>query len=108
MESFIDPALYITYVLIILGAAAAILLPFLQSLSNPKALAKTGIAIVALVVVFFIAFSLSGNEVTPVYVERGVDATLSQTVGGMLTMMYILLIGAVVGIVFTEITKAIK
>jgi hypothetical protein len=37
-----------------------------------------------------------------------VDATLSQTVGGMLTMMYILLIGAVVGIVFTEISKAIK
>jgi FtsH-binding integral membrane protein len=108
MEQFIDPALYITYVLIIFGAAAAVLLPFIQSLSNPKALAKTGIGIVALVVVFFIAYSISGAEVTPTYVERGVDANLSKTVGGMLTMMYILLFGAVIGIVVTEISKAVK
>lgn len=108
MENFIDPALYITYVLIIVAAAASILLPLIQSLGNPKELAKAGVGVVALVVVFFIAYSISGNEVLPSYTERGIDATLSQLVGGVLTMMYILLFGAVIGIVVTEISKAIK
>ena len=108
MESFIGPALYITYVLIIVGAAAAVLLPLIQSLSNPKELMKAGVGVAALIVVFFIEYSISGDEVLPTYIDRGVDANLSKMVGGIMTMMYILLFGALLGIVYTEVSKAFK
>jgi hypothetical protein len=108
MESFIDPALYITYVLIILGAGAAIVLPLIKSLGNPKEMAKGGFGLVALLVIFFISYSISGNEVTASYTSFGVDEGLSKLVGGILTMMYVLLFGAVIGIVYTEASKILK
>ncbi|MEQ8714653.1 MAG: hypothetical protein RIC80_16655 [Cyclobacteriaceae bacterium] len=104
----IDIALYAAYILTIIAAVASIVLPLIQSLGDPASLAKSGVGLVALVVVFGIGYALSGSEVLPSYVEFGVDASLSKFIGGSLTMMYILTIGAIVGIVFTELSKAIK
>lgn len=107
MDGF-DIVLYIGYGLVILAAAGSILLPLINSIGNPKSLIGTGIGIAVLVVVFGISYAVSGNEVTEVYKEFDVDASGSKTIGGMLTMMYILIGMAVVGIVVTEVNKMLK
>ena len=104
----IDLLLYVGYILLVLCALAAIIMPLMSAMSNPSALVKSGIGLGALVVVFLISWGISGSEVLPVYTAFGIDAGLSKFVGGVLTTMYILGIGAIVGIVYTEVSKVFK
>lgn len=105
-----DILLYGSYLLIIVGAVVSILMPLLKSLDNPKSLMKTVFGIVGIVVLFFIAYSVSSNEVLPKFEADPFNLTPqgSQFVGGMLITTYILAIIALIGIVFTEFNKAIK
>ncbi|MCV9386793.1 hypothetical protein [Reichenbachiella ulvae] len=104
----IDVALYISYTLTILAGLAAIVFPIINSVNDPKSMAKAGAGLAALLVVFLISWAISGNEVTAAYLEFEVDAGLSKFIGGLLTMMYILTGVALLGIVYTEVSKAIK
>ena len=107
MDSF-DILLYLGYTLVIIAAVAAILLPLINSLSDPKGLLMSGLGVIAIVVLYFIAYAFSGAEVTQEYAERGVGPELSKAVGGFLIMGYFLLGIAVLGIVFTEVSKIFK
>jgi hypothetical protein len=107
MDSF-DIFLYLGYTLVIIAALGAIVLPLISALSNPKVLLKSGLGVVAIVVIYFIAYALSGAEVTAEYAERGVGPELSKAVGGTLIMAYILLGVSISGIFFTEISKIFK
>ncbi|TDK49579.1 hypothetical protein [Algoriphagus formosus] len=105
-----DIFLYAGYGLVIAGAFFAIVLPLIKSLDNPKSLLKTVVGIIGIVVLFFIAYSISSNEVLPKFEADPFNLTPSgsQFVGGMLITTYVLAIVALVGIVFTELNKAIK
>ena len=105
-----DILLYGSYVLIIVGAAFGILMPLIKSLDDPKSLLKTALGIVGIVVLFFIAYSISSNEVLPKFEASPFNLTPggSQLVGGMLITTYVLAIVALGSIVLTEVTKAIK
>jgi hypothetical protein len=105
-----DIMLYVSYALVGLGAVVSIFLPLIKSLDDPKALVKTGLGIVAILVLFFISYSISTNEVLPKFVGEPFNLTpgMSQMVGGFLITTYILTIITVVGIVITELNKAIK
>jgi NADH:ubiquinone oxidoreductase subunit 6 (subunit J) len=105
-----DILLYGSYLLVILGAAVAVLMPLIKSLDDPKGLLKTALGIVGIVVLFFIAYSISSNEVLPKFEASPFNLTPagSQLVGGMLITTYILAIVALGSIVLTEVTKAIK
>ncbi|MGM0945913.1 MAG: hypothetical protein ACQEW9_12065 [Bacteroidota bacterium] len=105
-----DIFLYAGYLLIVVGAFFAIVMPLIKSFDNPKSLLKTAIGIAAIVVLFFIAYSVSSNEVLPKFEADPFNLTPegSQFVGGMLITTYILFLIALVGIVFTELNKAIK
>jgi NADH:ubiquinone oxidoreductase subunit 6 (subunit J) len=105
-----DILLYGSYLLVAIGIVAAILLPLINSLDNPKSLLKSAIGIVGIVVLFFIAYSISSNEVLPKFEASPFNLTPagSQLVGGMLITTYILAIVALGSIVLTEVTKAIK
>jgi hypothetical protein len=107
MDGF-DIVLYIAYGLTIIAAIGSVLLPLINSLGNPKSLIQTGIGIGSLLLIFIISYALSGNEVTATYKDFDVDAGGSKTIGGMLTMMYLLIGIAVIGIVYTEVTKIFK
>jgi len=109
MEVFVSEyGLYLSYLLFAVGVVAAIVLPLIKALDEPKKLVQAGIGLAALLVIFLISWAIAGNEVTSMYTEKGVDVGLSKLVGGMLTMVYLLMGIAVVGIVYTEITKAVK
>lgn len=105
-----DILLYGSYLLIAIGAFVSIVMPLVKSLDNPKSLLKTVVGIVGIAVLFFIAYSISSNEVLPKFEADpfNLTPTGSQFVGGMLITTYVLAVVALVGIVFTELNKAIK
>lgn len=107
MDTF-DIFLYLAYTLVIVAAIAAIVLPLINALSDPKSLLMSGLGVLALVVVFIVGYAISGNEVTAVYTKFEVGPDLSKAVGGALIMTYILGIGAVLGIIYTEFIKIVK
>lgn len=104
----IDVALYIAYALTILAGLAAIIFPIINSINDPKSMAKAGVGLLGVVVVFVISWAISSNEVTAAYLEFKVDSGLSKFIGGLLITMYALTGIALLGIVYTEVSKAIK
>jgi hypothetical protein len=104
----VDIGLYIGYGLLIVGMAAAVILPLMNALKSPKELAKSGMALGAMVIIFVISFGLSGSEVTPKYIAQGVGESSSKLIGAGLTMFYVVFFAAVIGIVYSEISKALK
>jgi hypothetical protein len=105
-----DIFLYVGYLLIGIGAVLAIVMPLIKSLDNPKSLLKTGLGIVALVVLFAIAYGIADSEVLPRYAAAPFNLTpaLSQLVGGILITVYFLFGFAILGIIVTELNKIIK
>lgn len=105
-----DIMLYVSYALVVLGAVVSIVLPLIKSLEDPKSLVKTGLGVVAILVLFFICYSISSNEVLPKFEGEPFNLTpaMSQMVGGLMITTYVLTIVALVGIVLTELNKAIK
>jgi hypothetical protein len=107
MDTF-DIYIYISYALIIIAAIAAIILPLISALGNPRALLMTGLGVLLLVVLYFVAYGVSGSEVTEVYTKHNVGPDLSKITGGALIMMYMLLFIAIIGILYTEVSKIFK
>jgi len=105
-----DIMLYATYALAIVGTALSIIMPLLKSLDDPKGLLKSAIGILGLVVLFFIAYSISGNEVAPKFEGAPFYLTpgLSQTIGGLLIATYVLSVVTILSIVVAELVKAVK
>jgi hypothetical protein len=109
MDTF-DIMLYGSYALVGLGIVLSILLPLIKSLDDPKSLLKTGLGVVVILVLFFISYSISGNEVLPKFEGEPFNLTpgMSQLVGGMMITTYILIVGTLLSILITEFTKAFK
>ena len=104
----IDAGLWFTYGLFFVVVIAVVLLPFLNALKSPKSIVKSGIGLGVLLVIFLISYALSSAEVTPKYTALGVGEGSSKLIGAGLTMFYFVLIFAVIGVVFSEINKALK
>ncbi|MEP4535435.1 MAG: hypothetical protein ABJ004_20230 [Cyclobacteriaceae bacterium] len=98
----IDIGLFASYVLVALCAVAAILIPVIQSLGDPKSLIKSGIGLGVVLVVFLIGYAMASGE------SDTASEGVAKVVGAGIISMYIFLILAVAGIVFTEISKALK
>ena len=105
-----DIELYVGYALVVISAVAAILLPLIKSLDDPKSLLKTGLAIVGIVILFFICYSISSNEVLPKFEGAPFFLTpgMSQAVGGLMITTYVLVVIALASIVVTEVSKGFK
>jgi len=103
-----DIGLYVGYGLFGVALAAAIILPLINALKSPKDLAKSGMGVGALLVVFLISFGIAGSEVTAKYTAQGIGESSSKLIGAGLTMFYIVFGVALIGIVFSEISKALK
>ncbi len=109
MESgLINIALYVTYILIGIAIIAVVVLPLIKAMDDPKSLIGTGIGLGILLVVFGISYALAGSEVLPKYADWGVDSGISKFVGGLLLTMYLFLGVAIVGILYTEVSKVLK
>ncbi len=108
MENIIDIMLYLSYAMFAVGAVGAIVLPIWKSLDDPKSLVKPVGALLGIVVLFLICYAISSGDLNARLIAAEATEGVSKFVGGGLITMYVLFIAALVGIVYTEINKAIK
>lgn len=104
----IDIGLYITYIFFLVALGAAIVLPLLHALKHPKELGKSALGIGVLVVIFVVSYSISGSEVSVKAASLGVGEGSSKLIGAGLILFYIVFIVSMLGIVYSEINKALK
>lgn len=104
-QDFVDIILLVSYGLLVLAAIAAIILPLINAIGNPKSLIKGLAGVLLIVVVFGISYSLSGSEVTATYMKFGINEGLSQFIGASIITVYILLVVSIAGIIITEVSK---
>jgi len=107
MDSY-DFFLYLGYAMVVVAALSAVLFSVLNLVTNPKSLIRAGVSVLGIAVLFLIAYSLSGNEVTPEYAQFDIDPDTSKFVGGSLIMAYLLLGVTVLGLFYTEVVKIVK
>jgi hypothetical protein len=104
----VDAGLYTAYALLAVAVVAAVVLPLMHAGNSPGALKKGLIFIAGMVVVFIISYALAGSELTADQVAKGITSTTSKLVGAGLIMFYLAAIIAVIGLIYSEINKAIK
>ena len=92
-------------------AVLAVLVPIVIALmQDPKSLMKGLIGVAILLVIFFISKAMATAELPDIYVSKYdvTTASLSQSIGGALTMTYALLGVSLLLIVYSEVSKIIK
>ena len=106
--SIIGWGLAFVYILFGLALIAAIVLPFISALKNPKVLIKIGVSFGVLLAVFVLSYLISGDEVTRIAASKGVTSVGSKLIGAGLITFYIALIAAVIGLIYSEVSKAFR
>lgn len=105
----VDFMLYASYFLIGVALVGSIVLPLIKSLDDPSSLIKSAVGIAALVVIFLIAYTVSGSEVSADAAMRyGLTESTSKLVGASLITMYLMGAIAVASILYSEIAKLFK
>ncbi len=104
----VDAGLYTGYVLLIVALLSAIILPLVNILQSPGDLKKALFAIIGMVVLFGISYALAGSEVSADHAAKGITGNTSKLVGAGLIMFYLTSAIAVLGLIYSEINKAIK
>ena len=91
------------------GAILALLFSVLNLISKPKALAKLGLTVLALAVIVGIGYATASNEVTEIYMNKGITTPASsKMIGGWLNSVFIMGAVAVVGAVASEVVAIFK
>lgn len=104
----IDIGLWLSYLLLIFAVGAAAVLPLVNAIKTPGAFVRSLYAIGGLFVIFIISYVVSGSDVTQGQAALGVTEFSSKMIGAGLIMFYIALVVAIVGMVYSEISKALK
>jgi hypothetical protein len=107
-DGLINAGLWIFYILLFASIVTAVVFPLLHAIKTPGTFKKSLIGIGAIAVVFVISYALSGSGVTPKQMTMGVDESSSKLIGAGLIMFYLTLFGSVIGIIYSEISKALK
>ena len=79
-----------------------ILIPLIQSFDDPKSLIKSGMGVAGLVVIFFISYAMADGN------APSTTESTSKFVGAGLITAYIAFFGAIIGIVYTEVSKMLN
>jgi len=98
----------LTYLLIAGATVAALGFPIKHLISNPKKAKEVGIVLGSLLVIYIIASLIASDEVTEHFTKFDVTESQSRRVGAGLIFFYILAAGAIISVVYTEITKMLN
>lgn len=104
----LDVGLYIGYTLLIVAVLAAVVLPLIKAVQSPGELIKSLYGVVAIVVIFGIAYAISSSSVRPNWAVVGIGEGTSKMIGAGLITFYIVVVIAFAGLIFSEINKALK
>jgi hypothetical protein len=106
--SVISWGLTFVYILFGLALIAAVVLPFISALKNPKVLVKIGISFGVLLAVFLLSYVISGDEVSRIALSKGKGSFDSKLIGAGLITFYIALVVAAIGLIYSEVSKAFR
>lgn len=106
--SFTDNIIYWTYGLFIVAALAAFLFPVASLVTDIKKAKNTLIGVLALVIVVGLAYVLASDAIPTFYNANkfNITETISKNVGTGLFSVYLLFGIAIIGILYTEISKS--
>ncbi len=96
----------LAYVLLGLSTLAAIAGAIIGAIVNPKGIKGTLIGLGAMAVIVIISYVLASDEVYSTY--KGVSATASKWSGVGLYTFYILFVLAILSIIYSAISRALK
>jgi hypothetical protein len=96
------------YILFGISAVAAIVFPIITMAKNPAGAKSALLGVVALIIVFVIAYALAGDEMLPKYKGFIEGPEASKRVGAGLIAFYILAVGAIVATVYSGVSKLFK
>jgi hypothetical protein len=92
MIDLIGPGLWICIALLVVTLILSVGMPLYIAIKNPAGLMKALIGIVGLVVLFGVAYALSGSEVSQKAATLGTTPDSSRLIGAGLILFYITLI----------------
>jgi uncharacterized membrane protein HdeD (DUF308 family) len=98
----------LTYILIVAATIAAIVFPIKHLISHPKKAKQVGIGLGTLLVVYIIAILIASDEVTEHFMKFDVTESQSRQVGAGLIVFYVLAAGAILTVLYTEVSKMIN
>jgi hypothetical protein len=117
-DQLINIGLYGGFALIVIAAVAAVGMNLYSAFANPKVLIKAGIGVGALLIIFFISYSIAPNTFDGIsreafiLAEIDVDAEstgeIYKLVGGAMTTTLVLFVLAVVGLIYSSVAKIIQ
>lgn len=104
----LDVGLYFGYTLLIVAVVAAIVLPLIKAVQSPDTFLKSLYGVVAILVIFGISYAISDSSVRPTWLVMGIGENTSKLIGAGLITFYIVVVLAFLGLIFSEINKALK
>ena len=105
MESLINIGIIVTYLMVGFATIATLAFGVKKMIQNNKDANKTLYTIGGLLIICALAYFLSSSEVLNSYEKYEITSTVSKRVGMGLNMFYLLGIGAVGAILYTEFLK---
>jgi len=108
MNNLIDIGLYVSYVLLFITLLGVIVFPLMHTFSDFKK-AKSGlIGFAALVLLLFLAYSISPADQGLFYSNFNIGPKMSKFIGGGLFATYFVFIAVIISILYAEVSKLIK
>jgi|WetSurMetagenome_2_1015567.scaffolds.fasta_scaffold251837_2 hypothetical protein len=108
MNNLIDIGLYVAYLLLFVTLLGVIIFPLIQTFSDFKK-AKSGlIGLAGLVLLFFLAYTISPADQGLFYTNFNIGPKMSKFLGGGLFATYFIFLGVIISILYAEVSKFIK
>jgi hypothetical protein len=104
----IDLGLYAMYAFLAVAIIAWIGFSVANAVKTPGLFVKSLYGIGGLIVLFVIAYAMAGSSVTTEQAAKGITGGVSKLIGAGLITFYIVSGVAVLGLIYSEINKAIK
>jgi len=106
MESLINIGIILTYLMVAFAAFAAIGFGIKQMMQKTNNAKKTLYTIGGLVVIILLSYLFASDEVSGSYEKYEITASTAKQVGMGLTTFYILAVGAIVAVLYAELSKS--
>ena len=105
MESLINIGIILTYIMIGFGAVIAIGFGIKKMLSNTQNTKKTVYTIVGLTAILLFSYFMASDEVVKSFEKYEITSSVSKQVGTGLISFYILIFGAIITVLYAEISN---
>jgi NADH:ubiquinone oxidoreductase subunit 6 (subunit J) len=103
--NLINIGIILTYIMVVGAALTVLTFGIMRMLKHPKNAKKSLYTVGGLILVLLLGFALASSEVLPSYEKYEIDSGSAKRVGMGLIAFYVLAIGAIGAVLYTEFSK---